>query len=147
MSSGLQLRFLGEVDADVRSDVLAFSRWIRRTYTLPSPLLIRVSGDDVFFDDRDGESTERWWQSEHGRERVVVELAIGWIRCEAGGEWTVDARREVLAAVGRGLKSYFQCIDNAPFRADHARRWGDALASAFLEGGAPPTPRSGVNWH
>ena len=143
-SSGLTLRFVGDVDDSLRREVRAFAGWIRQWYTFPNPLEIRLLAQDVITGD-DGQDFEMsWWQSERGRERVVVELAVGSLACGPALGHRGTGCPEALAAVGRGLKCYYQSVGNAPFRSDHVERWSEKLLQAYLEDGTPPPPRSGV---
>ena len=110
VSSGLTLRFVGDVDASLRREVRAFAGWIRQWYTFPNPLEIRFLAQDVITGD-DGQDFEMsWWQSERGRERVVVELAVGSVDCGPALSRRDIGCPEALAAVGRGLKCYYQSV-------------------------------------
>lgn len=144
-SSELRLRFVGDIDARIQSESRAFAKWIRQRYTFPNPLEIRLLSQDVIIGDDGEECTSQWWQSERGREGVVVELAIGsLVRDEAGGDVSV-AFPALLWSVGVALKCYYQLISNAPYRMDYAESWSDKLVDAYVHDSTPPPPRSGLN--
>lgn len=143
-SSEFRLRFVGGIDARVRSESRAFARWIRQRYTFPNPLELRLLGQDVIIDDNGDEATSQWWQSERGREGVVIELAIGSLVGEDGPDGPVNSPA-LLLSMGVALKCYYQVISNAPYRMDYAESWSDKLLDAYVHGTTPPPPRSGLN--
>jgi len=143
-SSEFRLRFVGDIDARVRSESRAFARWIRQRYTFPNPLELRLLGQDVIIDDNGDDATSQWWQCERGREGVVIELAIGSLAGEAGPDGPVNSP-ELLSSLGVALKCYYQLISNAPYRMDYAESWSDKLLDAYVHGTTPPPPRSGLN--
>lgn len=144
-SSDFRLRFVGDIDALIQSESRAFARWIRQRYSFPNPLEIRLLGQDVIIDDDGEEATSHWWQSERGREGVVVELAIGWlVRDEVGPDGSA-ALPVLLSSMGVALKCYYQLISNAPYRMDYAESWSAKLVDAYVHGSTPPPPRSGLN--
>ncbi|MFT6362517.1 MAG: hypothetical protein ACJAZ8_000923 [Planctomycetota bacterium] len=138
-----KLRFLEDVDPRLKSEMVAFGRWIRRWYDFPVHLEMRLISTSRLTDFDGSECSLRFWQN--GSEGpVTVEIAVGRFakNLEVGGPDV--AYPTIAAAIGRGLKYYFISCRDAPIREDFAKRWGDRLLDAYVDESTPPAPWTGA---
>ena len=139
----LRVRYLESVDPRLKSQMGPYTRWLRRWYSFPVPLEIRLIGRSPLIDDGGAECYLRWWQ--RGTERpVFVEIAVGHFEQNLAREGPDVAYPTVAAAIARGVKYYIQAIRDAPQREDYAERWGDRVMEAYADELTPPEPWKGA---
>jgi hypothetical protein len=135
--SPFRLRFIGRVDRRLKPEVLAFARWLRRWYSYPSALELRLVHEPRLIDTDGTRCALRWWQNGTGRP-VVAEIAVHSFARNLCAEGPKVAYPTVIAAMGRVLKYYDHAIiDRAPREAS-VERWGDKLLDAYVGGKVPP---------
>jgi hypothetical protein len=144
--SPFRLRFFGRVDRRLRPEVLALTRWLRRWYSYPSGLELRLVHEPKLVDTDGTNCILRWWQNDTGTP-FVAEIAVhsfaGNLRAEGPGM----AYPTVIAAIGRVLKYYDDAITDRRIRDKLVERWGDKLMDAYVDGTVPPAAsksRSGL---
>ena len=134
------MQFVGDVDAHLRREVERFARWLRRWYTFSRPLDIRLV-HAAAVTDMDGKSVWlSWWQDYDRHETLHAEIAVGSFAGNLAAYGPDTAYPTVLAAVGRVVKHYFQCLGRSPVRADYAQRWADRALDAYYDRTTPPSP-------
>ena len=138
-----RLRFLEGVDPRLKSEMAVLGRWVRKWYEFPVPLKMRLVSVDRLTDFDGSLCFLRYWQDE-GQSPVIVEIAVGRFAKSLEDEGEGVAYPTVAAAMGRGLKYYFQCCRDAPLRVDYAERWGDRFLDAYVEETTPPEPWAGA---
>jgi hypothetical protein len=135
--SPFRLKFIGRVDRRLRPEVLALTKWLRRWYSYPSGLELRLVHKRKLVDTDGTRCILRWWQNDPGTP-VVAEIAVhsfaGNLRARGPGM----AYATVIAGIGRVLKYYDDAITNRAPREKFVDRWGDKLMNAYLSGTAPP---------
>ena len=109
----LRLRYLCGVDPRLKSEMVVYARWLRRWYTFPVMLEVRLIGNDVLIDDDGATCHLRWWQDRAERP-VSVEIAVGKFAKNLKHDGRSVAYATVAAAIARGVKYYFQAIRDAP---------------------------------
>jgi hypothetical protein len=139
----LRIRYLEHVDPRLKSEMVIYARWLRWWYPFPTPLEIRLIGRDVLTDTDGVKCHLRWWQNDAGGP-VTVEIAVGKFARNLRREGSWVAYATVVAAMARGVKSYYQAIRDAPLRKDHADRWGDRVLDAYVDETKPPPPWRGA---
>jgi hypothetical protein len=136
--SPFRLRFIGRVDRRLRPEVLALTRWLRRWYSYPSGLELRLVHQSKLVDTDGTKCALRWWQNGTGTP-VVAEIAVhsfaGNLRAKGPGM----AYPTVIAAIGRVLKYYDHAITDRALRQKFVERCGDKLMDAYVDGTVPPT--------
>lgn len=114
------------------------AHWLRRWYSFPSGLELRLVHKPKLVDTDGTRCILRWWQNDTGTP-VVAEIAVhsfaGNLRAEGPGM----AYPTVIAAIGRVLKYYDDAITDRGTREKLVDRWGDKLMDAYLDGKLPPT--------
>jgi hypothetical protein len=138
----LRLRFIGNVDRRLRSEMRPFAQWLRRSYAFPSRLEIRLVNQSRLMDDDGVECAMRYWQSVRS-EAITAEIAVGTFARNFKDEGPTVAYPTVVAAVGRVLKHYEQLLSGAPLHQDPATSWGDRLLDAYVRGEEAPQMRTG----
>jgi hypothetical protein len=145
--SPFRLRFIGRVDRRLRLEVLAFTRWLRRWYSYPSALELRLVLKHRLVDTDGKRCGLRWWQNDT-EAPVFVEIAVHSFAGNLRAEGANVAYPTVIAAVGRAIKYYDHAIsDRAPCE-EFVERWGDKLLHACVDGTVPPAAsksRRGMN--
>jgi hypothetical protein len=142
MRSRFRLKFVGDVDLDLRREMIRFARWIRENYLFEIPLEIRLYGLHEL-KDTDGTCWDILrWQSTLGRQPVYIEIAVGDYPTNVTSDGRDQALTWVADNIAHQLKHYFQMVNDAPTRCGHASRWADKLLDAFLSGAPTPKPMS-----
>lgn len=139
-----RLRFIGDVDYRLKPEIVAFGKWLRKSYAFPLGLEIRLVHAKALTDFDGTSCALRWWQSSLGHESFTGEIAVGSFAANLRDCGSGTAFSTVVAAVGRVLKYYFQVVRDAPSREDYATTWGDRLLDAYVEETAPPPPWRGA---
>lgn len=144
ISMKLSLRFVGKVDARLKREILQLFKWLRRWYTFPNALEIRLVHQQRLIAFDGTTCALEWWQSSRGQESVTGKIAVGTFakNFREGGPGV--AYSTVIAAVGRVLKYYYQAIRDSPQREDYADLWGDKILDAYFGGAYPPPPWPGA---
>jgi hypothetical protein len=137
------VQFVGDVDERLRREVERFARWLRRWYTFPRQLDIRLVHAAVVIDVDGEEVWLRWWQDYDCCEAVHAEVAVGSFARNLEEYGANTAYPTVLAVLGRIVKHYFQCLRCSPVRADYAERWADRVLDAYYDRTLPPAPWPG----
>jgi len=115
-----------------------FARWVRAWYSFPNPFVIRLV-HQPFVTDIDGVMCAlHWWQTSRGHQGVVAEIAVESFSVNYEREGNTVAFPTVMFAIGRVIKYYLQTTSDSPIRNDLAKKWGDKLLDAYIEGGVPP---------
>jgi hypothetical protein len=135
--SPFRLRFIGRVDRRLRPEVLALARWLRRWYSYPSGLELRLVHEPKLVDTDGTRCVLRWWQNGTGRP-VVAEIAVHSFAQHFHDEGPEVAYPTVIAAMGRVLKYYDHAITDRAPREEFVERWGDKLLDAYVGGTVPP---------
>ena len=139
-----RLRYIGGVDARLKSEIVELGKWLRKWYPFPITLEIRLVNEKVLIDLDGAKCHLRYWQSSRGAEPVTGLIAVGSFAQTLKSRGPTWAYPTVVAAVGRVLKYYNQMIRDAPLREDYATRWGDRLLDAYVEETTPPPPWKGA---
>lgn len=127
--SPFRLRFIGRVDRRLRPEVLALTRWLRRWYSYPSGLELRLVHEPRFVDTDGTSCVLRWWQNDTGTP-VVAEIAVHSFAVNLRAKGPNMAYPTVIAAIGRVLKYYDHAITDRAPREKFVERWGDKLLDA-----------------
>jgi hypothetical protein len=135
--SPFRLRFIGRVDRRLRPEVLALTRWLRRWYSYPSGLELRLVHEPKLVDTDGTSCVLRWWQNGTGTP-VVAEIAVHSFAGNLRAKGPTMAYPTVIAAIGRVLKYYDHAITDRAPREEFVERWGDRLMDAYVDGTVPP---------
>ena len=135
--SHFRLRFIGQVDRRLRPEVLAVARWLRRWYSYPNGLELRLVHEPKLVDTDGANCVLRWWQNGTGRP-VVAEIAVHSFALNLRAEGPTVAYPTVIAAMGRVLKYYDDAITDRAPRKKLVERWGDKPLDAYVGGTVPP---------
>ena len=139
----LKLRFVGDVNPHLKSQMIYFGMWLRIHYQFPISLEIRLIYQDILIDFDGTECNLRWWQSSCGSESVKGEIAVKAFDRTLKEEGENIAFPTVIAAISRVVKYYYQIINNSPIRYDYAEKWGDKVMDAYIDETIPPPPFKG----
>src|SRR5450631_4499179 len=101
--SPFRLRFIGRVDRRLRTEVLALTRWLRRWYSYPSGLELRLVHERRLVDTDGTSCVLRWWQNGTGTP-VVAEIAVHSFAGDLHTKGPNMAYPTVIAGIGRVLK-------------------------------------------
>ena len=134
----LTFKYLDGVHPELKSEILAFARWLRQNYTFETPLEIRLIPKDVIVDFDGVECALRWWQNKRKPESVKGEIAVKSFELTLINEGPTVAFPTVIAAIGRVLKYYLLAIHDLPESEDVATKWGDRLLDAYCDKTSPP---------
>lgn len=140
----LALRFLDDVDARLKPEVVAFGRWLRESYPFPHPLEIRLVNRATLVDDDGVACALRWWQRSADREAVTAEIAVASFAENLRTDGPTVAFPTVIAALGRVVKYYYQSIRGEPSDEDEATEWGDRVLAAYVDETSRPEPWRGA---
>jgi len=132
------MRCVGAVDPRLREELVAGFRWIRANYSFPTSVEIRFVHVARIVDFDGAACALRWWSEDGGS--FVGEIAVLSFAKNYAREGPTVAFPTVVAAVGRALKYYFQCVSGAPNRADHAEAWSERFLEAYIDDDVPPPP-------
>jgi hypothetical protein len=132
-----RLRFIGRVDRRLRPEILALTRWLRRWYSYPSGLELRLVNKPKLVDTDGTRCVLRWWQNGAGSP-VIAEIAVHSFAGNLRAKGPNMAYPTVIAGVGRVLKYYDHAITDRPPREDFVERWGDKLLDSYIGGRVPP---------
>lgn len=135
--SPFRLRFIGRVDRRLRPEVLALTRWLRRWYSYPRGLELRLVHEPRLVDIDGTSCVLRWWQNDTGKP-VVAEIAVHSFAGNLRAKGPNMAYPTVIAAIGRVLKYYDHAITDRAPREKFVERWGDKLLDAYIGGTVPP---------
>lgn len=127
--SPFRLRFIGRVDRRLRPEVLTLTRWLRRWYSYPSVLEIRLVHEPRLVDTDGTNCVLRWWRNDTGTP-VVAEIAVHSFAGQLREKGPNVAYPTVIAAIGRVLKYYDHAITDRAPREQFVERWGDKLLDA-----------------
>jgi len=137
--SRLHIRYINNVDARLKPEILVFARWLRTWYQFPIAFHLQLIGADHLIDYDGTPCALRWWHNS-ANSPFVGQLAVGSFTNNLELEGDSVAFPTVIASIGRLVKYYSQVISNAPIRTDFAEVWGDKLLDAYIEGAIPPYP-------
>lgn len=135
--SPFRLRFIGRVDRRLRPEVMAVARWLRRWYSYPSVLELRLVHEKRLVDTDGTRCALRWRQNGTGTP-VVAEIAVHSFARNLHSQGENVAYPTVIAAIGRALKYYDHAISDRAPRGKLVERWGDKLLDAYVDGTVPP---------
>jgi hypothetical protein len=137
----LSLRYLNNVNPYLKSEMLYYSKWLRKCYDFPVPLEIRLINKKVLIDFDGTKCTLRWWQNSGGKEAFKGEIAVGTFDENLNSEGPTVAFPTVIAAIGRVVKYYYQAIDDLAINEDLVTEWGDLVMNSFIDKTPPPSAR------
>ena len=135
--SPFRLRFIGRVDLRLRREVLVLTRWLRRWYSYPSGLELRLVHKSRLIDTDGTRCVLRWWQNGTGMP-VIAEIAVHSFAGNLRAKGASMAYPTVIAGIGRVLKYYDDAITDRAPREAFVERWGDRLLDAYIGGKVPP---------
>jgi hypothetical protein len=140
--SPFRLRFIGRVDRRLRPEILALTRWLRRWYSYPNGLELRLVHEPRLVDTDGTSCVLRWWQNDTGTP-VVAEIAVHSFAGNLRARGANMAYPTVIAAIGRVLNYYDHAITDRAPREKFVERWGDKLLDAYVGGTVPPAASKG----
>jgi hypothetical protein len=137
----LSFRFIDNVNPYLKSEMVYFGKWLRKSFDFPVPLEIRLVNRKVLIDFDGTECSLRWWQNSGGAETVKGEIAVMSFDENLRNEGPTVAFPTVAAAICRVVRYYYQAIYDLPPNTEAATEWGDQVVDAFIDNTPPPSAR------